>query len=52
MLPKIDFFSYSSDTQTKDRISAMQFVLVITCLRGQFGKNCPSVFLKILNLPE
>ena len=25
-----------------------QFVLVITCLGGRFGINCPSEFLKIL----
>ena len=28
------------------------FVLVITCLRGWFGINCPNAFLKILKLPE
>ena len=25
-------------------------VLVITCLRGRFGINCPSVFLKIFEI--
>ena len=30
----------------------IEFVLVITCLAGQFGINCPSAFLKILKLSE
>ena len=30
----------------------MKLVLVITCLGGQFGINCPSAFLKILWLPK
>ena len=29
-----------------------QLVLVITCLGGRFGINCPSAFLKILILLE
>ena len=29
-----------------------KLVLVITYFRGGFGKNCPSAFLKILQLPE
>ena len=29
-----------------------QLVLVITCLGGLFGINCPRAFLKILKLPE
>ena len=28
-------------------IKKSEFVLVITCLGGRFGINCPSVFLKI-----
>ena len=27
-------------------------VLVITCLAGQFGINCPSLILKVLKLPK
>ena len=27
------------------------FALVITCLEGQIGINCPSAFLKVLKLP-
>ena len=27
-------------------------VLVMACLGGRFGINCPSAFLKILKLPE
>ena len=30
----------------------MQLALVPTCLVGQLGINCPSAFLKILELPE
>ena len=30
----------------------VELVLVITCLEGQFGINCPSAFLKILKLLE
>ena len=33
-------------------VLAKSIVLVITCLGGQFGINCPSTFLKILKLPE
>ena len=29
-------------------INNKQFVLVITCLEGQLGINCPSAFLKTL----
>lgn len=31
---------------------AIVLVLIITCLGGQFGTNCLSVFLKILKLSE
>ena len=30
----------------------IELVLIITCLGGWFGTNCPSAFLKILKLPK
>ena len=30
----------------------ISFVLIITCLGGRYGLNCPSVFFKTLKLPE
>ena len=33
-------------------VKISQLVLVITCLGGRFGINCPSAFLKILKFPE
>ena len=44
---EIKIFSMSCNLLAKS-----QLVLVITCLGGQFGINCPSVFLNILILPE
>ena len=32
--------------------SNMLLVLLITCLGGRFGTNCPSAFLKLLKLPQ
>ena len=34
------------------RLCLIQLVLVLTCLRGRFGINCPCAFLKILKLPK
>ena len=33
-------------------MSRFNQLLVIACLGGQFGINCPSAILKILKLPE
>ena len=48
---RIIFLDYNlSDNHTGQ--SSGQLVLVITCLWGLFGINCPRAFLKILKLPE
>ena len=47
-----DVYFLDLDIMTQVHYSFRQLVLVITCLRGGFGINCPREFLKILKLPE